>query len=391
MMMAETTSTRPANKGALSFARQALAQLDIEMGSADPTDHAYNVTGTAWPTSSTADLLKEAMASLEPLCGRLCEHAGQPGFSLGVEWDEIEKLRVMCETVLRFTSGDEVEHGENEAAATAERAQEQHVAQAATAAKNREQAAAAAAEKARKELEERKRKDRLKAAAARAAKAAAVIGSLMEAEGTAALKAAVAEAEPLGDEFPAVAEALEEAVERLRLAEGHGDMALPPTMGTKDAMSDVGDFRPLFVRGRGADPYPPMGTMPSPMPSQGRMPSSEGASPNALPTPPADTGGLFASSIRRSRSLEAQDVSQSVPTRSPTQSSPEALARARAARGRDLKAQQVQRASSMTPDARYTAPPNESDFVARRGSTTPPDDVAAQRVEKILWPPWPRM
>ena len=47
----------------------------------------------------------------------------------------------------------------------------------------------------------------------------AAIGALMEAEGAAALRAAMAAAEPLRGAFAAVAEALEAAVERLRLAE----------------------------------------------------------------------------------------------------------------------------------------------------------------------------
>jgi len=57
------------------------------------------------------------------------------------------------------------------------------------------------------------------AAAVQTARAAAAIGWLMEAEGAAALRAAVNAAEPLKGEFPAVAEALEATVERLQLAD----------------------------------------------------------------------------------------------------------------------------------------------------------------------------
>jgi hypothetical protein len=104
-------------------------------------------------------------------------------------------------------------------------APEEEAARLAAAARDAERAAAAA--KAR-ELEEaatakataeRARKERLKASARRAARASEVIGLLLEAEGAAALRAAVAAAEPLKDEFPAVAEALEAALEQLQLAE----------------------------------------------------------------------------------------------------------------------------------------------------------------------------
>ena len=109
---------------------------------------------------------------------------------------------------------------EEEAArlAAAERAREEEARdaeRAAAAAKARELEEAATA----KATAERARKERLKASARRAARASEVIGLLLEVEGAAALRAAVAAAEPLKDEFPAVAEALEAALEQLQLAE----------------------------------------------------------------------------------------------------------------------------------------------------------------------------
>ena len=280
--------------------------------------------------------------------------------SLGVEWDEIEKLRVMCETVLRFTSGDEVEHGKGEAAAAAERARERHRRAGGTAAKNREQAEAAAAA-ARRQRSWRSGSARIaSAAAARASKGRRRIGSLMEAE-AAALKAAVAEAEPLGDEFGGGG-GLGGGGGAAAPAEGHGDMALPP-LGTKDAMSTSATSGRSSSR-VGGGPLPALGVQPQP---------SQPCRRRGAPVLRRRRNGLFASSIRQP-SLEAQNASQSVPTLA-TNPRPRRAARARAARGRDLKAHQVQRATSMTPDARYTAPPNETTCgptrLRRRPMTSP--------------------
>ena len=95
--MAKSLARMATPPGTPSPSRYSTPEADVEMGTVDETtnyqaaNYAYNVSMT---TSTNAALVKKATASLEPLCGRLCEHAGQPGFSLGVEWDEIEKLRM---------------------------------------------------------------------------------------------------------------------------------------------------------------------------------------------------------------------------------------------------------------------------------------------------------
>ena len=67
------------------------AQVQPEMN--QPIEHnnyAYNVSMSA---STNEALVRKATAALEPLCGRLCRYAGQPGFDIAVDRAELEKIR----------------------------------------------------------------------------------------------------------------------------------------------------------------------------------------------------------------------------------------------------------------------------------------------------------
>jgi len=83
------------------------AQVQPEMN--QPIEHnnyAYNVSMSA---STNEALVRKATAALEPLCGRLCRYAGQPGFDIAVDRAELEKIRNLCDTMLRLTAADDDE------------------------------------------------------------------------------------------------------------------------------------------------------------------------------------------------------------------------------------------------------------------------------------------
>ena len=75
-------------------------QVQVEMG------YAPRSPNMGMNSSTNEVLVRKATAALEPLCGRLCRYAGQPGFKLDVDYAELEKMRLLCDTVLRLTSGD---------------------------------------------------------------------------------------------------------------------------------------------------------------------------------------------------------------------------------------------------------------------------------------------
>ena len=236
------------------------SELDIETGSSAVVGLARNLEKRGAdnaavgrvPSSTMEYLVGKVMAALEPLCARLCRLAGQPGFSLEVEKEEVEKMRLMCKTVLKLTANDD-ESGDDESDTGAPKKREQ--ASAAAKAVEEEESRkrkAEAEEEARKrnaeeeearkrkeeaEEEARKLKERVKSAAKRASNVALVINALFEAQGATALKQALDDAEPLKDD-PGVAEAVSAAREQLR-AEEVAEMPseFETTMATKDAMS----------------------------------------------------------------------------------------------------------------------------------------------------------